>query len=245
MPVHLTCSVCASGFRVDPHRALTARYCSRGCSDASKFRLVDLVCAQCNASFKSTGALARAGARFCSRRCSADAQRLVGCTVEATPDGLTALVPLYSKGSIVGHAIVDANRADWASQWRWALSATGYAVRSNHGGRPKFLTLHRELLDLPHLSDGRHVDHISGDILDNQFCNLRIVTHAQNMQNMKSNRGSSSQYRGVGWDKSRNKWVAYVQVNGKLHNLGRFTDEREAAEVVRAARERLFTHNVE
>lgn len=38
-----------------------------------------------------------------------------------------------------------------------------------------------------------------------------------------------SRYHGVCWDKRRQKWMAKIKTNGTHHNLGRFTDEIEAA----------------
>lgn len=40
---------------------------------------------------------------------------------------------------------------------------------------------------------------------------------------------TSSHYRGVSWDKSKRKWSAKIQVNGKTVNIGRFTTEESAA----------------
>jgi hypothetical protein len=39
----------------------------------------------------------------------------------------------------------------------------------------------------------------------------------------------SSKYRGVSWEKSYNKWTAGIRYDGKLHHLGSFEDEEEAA----------------
>lgn len=39
---------------------------------------------------------------------------------------------------------------------------------------------------------------------------------------------NTSGYKGVAWDKSRNKWVAYIKLNGKTKNLGRFSTKEEA-----------------
>jgi hypothetical protein len=39
----------------------------------------------------------------------------------------------------------------------------------------------------------------------------------------------SSKYRGVSWQKSRNKWKAGIRYDGKPHYLGSFEDEEEAA----------------
>jgi hypothetical protein len=39
----------------------------------------------------------------------------------------------------------------------------------------------------------------------------------------------SSKYRGVSWAKSRNKWEARFECDGKRHTLGAFEDEDDAA----------------
>jgi uncharacterized membrane-anchored protein len=50
----------------------------------------------------------------------------------------------------------------------------------------------------------------------------------------------SSQYRGVSWQKSENKWKAQIRYDGKKHYLGLFKDEEEAArEYDRPARTKL------
>jgi hypothetical protein len=74
------------------------------------------------------------------------------------------------------------------------------------------------------------IDHIDGDKLNNKPENLRLVTNKQNQKSYnKPTKGASSKYRGVCWDKSRNKYVAQIVHNKKVINLGRFTCEKEAA----------------
>jgi hypothetical protein len=73
--------------------------------------------------------------------------------------------------------------------------------------------------------EGYLVDHINGDILDNRKENLRVATPQQN--NM--NRRPRNTYKGITWDRSRNKWNASIQLAGKSINLGRFKDPVEAA----------------
>lgn len=80
--------------------------------------------------------------------------------------------------------------------------------------------------------DLRVVDHSDRDTLNNQRFNLRVVpSNAENNQNLGSYRGSSSRHRGVSWHQRQRKWVARCRLHGKLHWLGSFDDEAEAARV--------------
>lgn len=73
------------------------------------------------------------------------------------------------------------------------------------------------------------IDHINGDPFDNRFCNLRQATQSQNNMNRRSETGANSKYKGVCWDKSRNKFVAYITINRKRKHIGRFDSELDAA----------------
>ena len=84
------------------------------------------------------------------------------------------------------------------------------------------------------------VDHLNRNPLDNRRVNLRLVpAGGPNSQNVSSHRDSRSCYRGVAWDKTRNKWVARVWMNGRNVTVGRYDDEMEAG---RAAREYRLAH---
>ncbi len=72
------------------------------------------------------------------------------------------------------------------------------------------------------------VDHINDNKLDNRLENLQIVTNRFNSH--KTQGKGTSIYKGVSFDKVRQKWVSMIQINGKQINLGRFTNELEASE---------------
>lgn len=161
----------------------------------------------------------------------------------------TARIPLRARdGSVRAYVTVDATDANWVNQWRWCLSAQGYAVRGVTVARGKrsIILLHRALLGLVE-GDGLEGDHIDRDRLNCRRMNLRVVPKngRANQQNTSSQRRSTSQYRGVSWDASAGKWVAGVKVNGRRQYLGYFTDETEAAEVARQARARLLPYAVD
>ena len=83
------------------------------------------------------------------------------------------------------------------------------------------------------------IDHINGIRDDNRIENLREATNQQNNFNRKSREGSSSQYKGVCWDKKGKKWVVHYRYKGKLYYVGRYECEEEAAEAYQKATEHL------
>lgn len=76
--------------------------------------------------------------------------------------------------------------------------------------------------------EGFHVDHINGNTLDNRRSNLRVCTAQQNIHN-SAGRNKTSEYKGVSWDKSRNKWKAVIGLNYKRIQIGRYETEKQAA----------------
>jgi hypothetical protein len=74
----------------------------------------------------------------------------------------------------------------------------------------------------------KDVEHENTIRTDNRWSNLRLGTRSQNLQNM-SPRGGSSKFKGVYYDKERDRWQAYVGTGAKRIRLGRFDDEEEAA----------------
>jgi hypothetical protein len=142
-------------------------------------------------------------------------------------------IPVYDRGRLAGWAKVD--EADYFElvQWCWRLNKSNYAYRhtKEEGGVP----MHRQILGLTP-GDGLEGDHINGDGLDNQRSNLRVTTHAQNLQNRPNgaNRGSASRFRGVSPCKQTGRWKATAVIDGVSHWLGRH-DTEEAAGAAAAA----------
>ncbi len=75
----------------------------------------------------------------------------------------------------------------------------------------------------------RHqIDHINRVRDDNRICNLRHCTNAQNQQNAKIRSNNTSGVPGVSYKPLDGKWVAYINVNGKRHQLGRYVSKQDA-----------------
>jgi hypothetical protein len=118
------------------------------------------------------------------------------------------------------------------TRWKWfAHNRRGYwyAARSQReNGKIYTITMSRELLGLKK-RDSRQVDHKDGDTLNNRRANLRVATLSQNMYNRRSNRNSSSRYKGVSYHKKTGKWQAQIRIEGNNKYLGVFGSPEEAA----------------
>lgn len=112
---------------------------------------------------------------------------------------------------------------------RWTVNKRGDVSSQKHfvvAGK-KFnthLKLHRLIIKAP---NNTLVDHINGDKLDNRISNLRITTKSINGLNSNKVRGEIP-FRGVIFNKQRNKYQAMIMINYKSIHLG-FYDKAEDA----------------
>lgn len=72
------------------------------------------------------------------------------------------------------------------------------------------------------------IDHINGDKINNCLSNLREATPQQNNRNTGKRSHNTSGFKGVYWDKERQKWGAAATVNGRFRSLGRYSTREEA-----------------
>lgn len=76
---------------------------------------------------------------------------------------------------------------------------------------------------------GREIDHMNGNLLDVRRCNLRLVPHKINAQNLtRLQRNNTSGFRGVTFD--RGKWKAAATIDGRSYHIGRFVSAAAAGE---------------
>ncbi|HGW3055140.1 TPA: HNH endonuclease signature motif containing protein [Klebsiella pneumoniae] len=83
------------------------------------------------------------------------------------------------------------------------------------------------------------VDHINGNRSDNKWSNLRLVTHAVNMQNSRKPKHNTSGHPGILQNKKTGKWAARISVSGRMIQLGEFLDKQEAINCYLAAKQRM------
>lgn len=117
---------------------------------------------------------------------------------------------------------------DLASKNKWHFDGY-YAARNQwlkDEKRYQGYRMHAVIMNTP---KGMDTDHINGDKLDNRCSNLRVVSRSQNKVNGASMvKSNTSGVKGVHYDKSRKKWMAFLSVGGKFNNLGRFKTKSEA-----------------
>lgn len=94
------------------------------------------------------------------------------------------------------------------------------------------IPLHRFLVNAP---NGKVVDHINRNKIDNRICNLRICGKSLNAMNCKIKSNNTSGYRGVWLRKDTNKWVAEIKVNYKKISLGCYESKADAIRARRNA----------
>ncbi len=144
---------------------------------------------------------------------------------------------LGRNGTTRGVCLIDEADLSLVEKYRWYVCGNGYVAAPKHN-----LLLHRYLMQPP---EGMVIDHINGDKLDNRRRNLRVCTHAQNVQNRKgANKTSKTGIRGVGYHPESGKWRARVSFLGKEYTSYHSTLE-SAVEGAEALRARFFTHSLE
>jgi hypothetical protein len=123
---------------------------------------------------------------------------------------------------------IDGEDFDKIKDYKWCLSKcknTLYVATGSYG--KNLVRLHRLLMDFP---EGFYIDHIDGNTLNNCRSNLRLCTHSQNcMNSSKTNRKTSSKYKGVSFNNNKKKYISQLTYNRKRVIIGQFNNEKDAA----------------
>lgn len=127
-------------------------------------------------------------------------------------------------------ALVDDDDFERLSQYKWMAhekKTNTYARRNKSvNGKVKTIIMHRFIMGAP---DDMQIDHIDGNGLNNQKSNLRICTIDENLRNKGKIEGTLYKYKGLSWCKTKNRYKASINFNGKKISLGRFKTQEEAA----------------
>lgn len=75
--------------------------------------------------------------------------------------------------------------------------------------------------------------------------NMSYRTNFQVIENSSLPKNNTSGHKGVWWDKNREMWQAYIQVQGKKKHLGRFHKYEDAVKARELAEEQYFEPLIE
>lgn len=118
--------------------------------------------------------------------------------------------------------------------YTWCVEGTGYAMSRTFGRAVK---MHRLVVNA---RKDDYVDHIDGNRLNNTLSNLRIYSKKQNEYNSKIRADNSSGFKGVSFDKRKDKYRAYINKDGHQYHLGYFCSAKDAAQAYNLVAQELF-----
>jgi hypothetical protein len=126
-------------------------------------------------------------------------------------------------------------REDRSKAWntRYSEKAAGCRYVNSTGARYVSINIdgrvylaHRIIWKIVNGADPIAIDHINGDGQDNRLHNIRSTSLSNNQRNKRRHRNNKSGYCGVFYDRSKDRWSAYIRNNGR--GAVRFKTKEEA-----------------
>lgn len=129
-----------------------------------------------------------------------------------------------SKTFAIGDTEITIDEEDWIK-----ISPINWYIDDNrvHGKvNGEWWKLHNFILNSREL-----IDHKDRNGYNNQKSNLRLATKSENAMNSKLRVDNSSGIKGISWSEEKQKWHAYINLNGKRKFLGYFINIEDAVKV--------------
>ena len=113
-------------------------------------------------------------------------------------------------------------------EYCWLIASDGYVASANG------ILFHNIVMG------DKSIDHKNHKKYDNRKFNLRKASASQNQMNASKRSDNTSGFTGVGWNKDRCRWVAYIAIDGKQKHLGYFDRFEDAVQTRKEAEDKYF-----
>lgn len=106
-----------------------------------------------------------------------------------------------------------------------------YMIDLCKNGTKKPASIHRlvGLYFLEKVEEKETIDHIDRNKTNNHISNLRWATKSEQQKNKNKSKNCLSKWKGVTFDKQKNKWKCHMRIDGKLKHIGYFDNEIDCA----------------
>jgi hypothetical protein len=140
---------------------------------------------------------------------------------------------------------LDVEDVEIAKQYTWHLDRESYvsAPGKTKDGKRFHQKLHRLVMNLD-FNDGKIIDHINRNKVDNKKENLRLVSSQENAFNQGASKQNKSGVVGVFYRQRKGKapkWVASINIDGKTKQIGQFDTMDEAIKVRKEAEIKYYS----
>jgi len=139
------------------------------------------------------------------------------------------------KGKLKCNFLIDLDIWEQVKDYYWNTKPSFKGDLYVHN--PTIGYLHKIIHNSP---EGKEVDHINGNRMDNRLSNLRVCTHRENSRNLCLKKNNTSGYPGIVKDKRTGCWMARIKLNYKDKSLGYFKDKEEAIKCRKEAEDKYF-----
>lgn len=130
--------------------------------------------------------------------------------------------------------LIDKEDYDIVKNYTWLINSDGYAMSHQDDAN---VLLHRFLMNA---DKDDEIDHKNGVRYDCRKSNLRFCTRTQNTWNTGIRSNNTSGVKGVSYNKARDKWFAYINVDKQRKSLGYYTDFNDAVNARLNAERKYF-----
>lgn len=152
-------------------------------------------------------------------------ETILNTPIKRNKDNIAIIEAHNREKKVLSEILIDDDDYYTLMQYNWGMDRDGYLGTQTKNGKVR---MHRFITNTT--DPNIHVDHINGNTFDNRKQNLRLSDAERNSQNKSKvkSKNCTSQYIGVHYDITKDKWRASITHKSRGYNLGSYDTEIEA-----------------